>query len=75
MNQSLQERVARAEKIIRDPGSYKICHGCESILTADVSACPNCHAYRFEEDWSLIVAQAKRLSGRERTTTLVGDFI
>ena len=71
---SAQERLQRADKIIRDPGSYKICHGCESILTADVPTCPNCHAYRFEGEQSLVIAQAERLSGRERQKVLAADF-
>lgn len=72
--QSQQERLQRADKIIRDPGSYKICLGCESILTAEVPTCPNCHAYRFEEEHSLVIAQARRLSGKERQTVLASDF-
>ncbi len=72
--QSLQERLQRADKIIRDPGSYKICMGCESILTAEVPTCPNCHAYRFEVNKTLVIAQARRLSGRERQTVLATDF-
>ena len=71
---SVQERHQRADKIIRDPGKYKICHGCESILTAEVPTCPNCHAYRFEEEQGLIIAQAERLSGRERQSVLADDF-
>jgi uncharacterized paraquat-inducible protein A len=72
--QTLQERLQRADKIIRDPSKYKICLGCESILTAEVPTCPNCHAYRFEGDQSLVIAQARRLSGRERQTVLASDF-
>ena len=72
--QTPQERLQRADKIICDPGNYKICQGCESILTAEVPTCPNCHAYRFEGDETLVIAQARRLSGRERQTVLAGDF-
>ena len=69
-----QQRLQRADKIICNPGSYKICHGCESILTAEVPTCPNCHAYRFEEEQNLVIAQAERLSGRERQPVLAADF-
>ena len=71
---SVTERVQRADKIIRDPGNYKICHGCESILTAEVPTCPNCHAYRFEGEQNLVIAQAERLSGRIRHPVLTADF-
>ncbi len=73
-NHSLQERVKSAARIIREPGKYKICLGCESIVSADISTCPNCHAYRFEVDHDLVVAQARFLSGRERQTVLATDF-
>ncbi len=68
---SAQERRQRADKIIRDPGNYKICHGCESILTVEVPTCPNCHAYRFEGEQTLVIAQAERLSGRTRHPALL----
>ena len=71
---SAQERKQRADKIISDPGNYKICHGCESILTAEVPTCPNCHAYRFEGEQTLVIAQAERLSGRTRQPALMAEF-
>ena len=71
---SLQDRAKSAEKIIRNPRKYKICLGCESIVSAEISTCPNCHAYRFEGDKDLVVAQARFLSGRERQTILASDF-
>jgi hypothetical protein len=72
--ESLNDRAKRADQIIREPGSYKICFGCDSIVSADVAICPNCHAYRFEEDETLIVAQAKLLGSREKQTVLASDF-
>ncbi|MEM8955562.1 MAG: hypothetical protein AAGD22_15515 [Verrucomicrobiota bacterium] len=71
---SLKDRAHRADQIIREPKSYKICFGCDSIVGIDVNICPNCHAYRFESDVKQIVAQAKLLGSREKQTVLASDL-
>ena len=70
----LQERARSADKIIRNPAKYKICMGCDSIVASEVATCPNCHAYRFEEDSERVVAQARLLGSREKRTVLPSDF-
>ena len=73
-NEALNERAKRADKIIRNPRKYKICAGCESIVAQKVNLCPNCHAYRFVESETLVVAQAQELGKREAKSVLGSDF-
>lgn len=73
-NDSLNERAKRADKIIRNPRKYKICAGCESIVAQKINLCPNCHAYRFVESESMVVAQAQELGQREARSVLGSDF-
>ena len=73
-NDALNERAKRADKIIRNPKKYKICAGCESIVAQKVNLCPNCHAYRFVDSESLVVAQAQELGQREAKSVLGSDF-
>ena len=73
-NNPLNERAKRADKIIRNPRKYKICAGCESIVAQKINLCPNCHAYRFVESESLVVAQAQELGQREARSVLGSDF-
>ena len=70
----LAERAARAQKIIAAPQSYKICEGCESIVTRRVATCPNCHGYRFNLDEAEIVAQAKLLASRPQSSVTESDM-
>ena len=70
----MDDRAKRADKIIRDPGSYKICEGCDSIVAAKVVTCPNCHSYRFESSAERIVDQARELGRREQHSVLATDL-
>ncbi len=71
---SLSERAAKAAKIAEEPELYKICEGCESIVTKRVATCPSCHGYRFDENPSAVVEQAKILGAREKTSVLSEDL-
>lgn len=73
-SESLHERARRADKIVRNPGKYKICSGCDSIVAQKVSICPNCHSYRFEEDEECVVAQARALGQRHAQSVLMSDL-
>ena len=72
--ESLENRAARADKIVRDPSKYKICEGCDSIVLATAATCPSCHAYRFIEDRESVIIQARELGQRERGSLVKGDF-
>ena len=73
-NEGLIERAQKAHKIIKNPRKYKICSGCESIVAQKVTICPNCHAYRFIDDESMVVAQAQELGKREAKSVLSADL-
>ena len=73
-NHLLNERARRADKIVRNPEKYKICGGCESIIAAKVTLCPNCHAYRFITDESMVVLQAQELGTREPRSVAINDL-
>lgn len=71
---ALIERAKRARRIVRNPAQYKVCCGCDSIVATRVNFCPNCHAYRFEDNDAYVVEQAKALSKREQQTVLSDDL-
>ena len=52
---SLSERAAKAAKIAAEPQLYKVCEGCDSIVTKRVATCPSCHGYRFIEDANVVI--------------------
>lgn len=70
----LAERAARAEKIIASPENFKICEGCDSIVTARVATCPNCHGYRFDESPERVVEQARELASRPQQSVTAEDM-
>jgi len=70
----LEERAARAEKIIAAPENFKVCEGCESIVAARVVTCPNCHGYRFDEAAERVVEQARLLASRPQQSVTSADL-
>lgn len=70
----LEERAARAEKIIAAPENFKVCEGCESIVAARVVTCPNCHGYRFDEAAERVVDQARLLASRPQQSVTSADL-
>jgi uncharacterized paraquat-inducible protein A len=70
----LADRAARAEKIIAAPENFKVCEGCESIVTMRVTSCPNCHGYRFDESPERVVEQARLLASRPQQSVTAEDL-
>jgi RNA polymerase subunit RPABC4/transcription elongation factor Spt4 len=70
----LSERSEKAAKIIAQPGSFKVCESCDSIVAKRVALCPNCNGYRFDTDPARVVAQAKELATRAQTTVTHEDL-
>jgi len=70
----LEDRAARAQKIIGAPENYKVCEGCESIVTARVATCPNCHGYRFDESPERVAVQARALASRPQQSVTSADL-
>jgi RNA polymerase subunit RPABC4/transcription elongation factor Spt4 len=73
-NAHLADRAARAEKIIAAPDNFKVCEGCDSIVTARVVSCPNCHGYRFDESPERVVEQARLLATRPQQSVTAQDL-
>ena len=69
-----QDRLAKAREIANNPVAYKVCEGCDSIVTAEVVICPNCHGYRFDGDPGRVVDQAVELGTREQRSVTADDL-
>jgi hypothetical protein len=70
----LDARLKSALKIVATPERYKVCAGCESIVGAHVTGCPNCHGYRFIEGRDVVIAQAKLLASRPQQSVTASDL-
>jgi len=70
----LSDRSERAAKIISQPGDFKVCEGCDSIVAKRVALCPNCNGYRFDDHPERVVEQAKMLASRAQTTVTHEDL-
>lgn len=68
-------RIEKAKEIANNPGNYKVCEGCDSIVGSSTVICPNCHGYRFDADHSRVVDQAVWLGAREQTSVTADDLI
>lgn len=68
------DRAKQADKIVKDPGNYKICQGCDSIVLLKTHTCPNCASYRFEESTEAVIKQARLLGNRERRSVVQADL-
>jgi uncharacterized paraquat-inducible protein A len=73
-SEHLADRAARARKIVDAPENYKVCEGCESIVAARVTTCPNCHGYRFDGDPRRVVDQAMILASRAQQSVTAADL-
>jgi hypothetical protein len=70
----LSERSEKAAKIIAEPGSYKVCESCDSIVARRVALCPNCNGYRFDGQATRVIEQARLLAARAQTTVTHEDL-
>jgi hypothetical protein len=70
----LSERSEKAAKIIAEPGNFKVCESCDSIVTKRVALCPNCNGYRFDGNSDRVIEQAKLLAARAQTTVTHEDL-
>ena len=53
-----------ATTVANDPGSYKLCAVCGAIVDKNADSCPDCAAYRFDEDVERVVNAALDLGAR-----------
>lgn len=61
------DRKEMAKTISSDPGSYKICLVCGSIVDKTAETCPDCYAYRFDEDATHVANAALDLATKPQT--------
>jgi len=70
----VSERMAKALVILLQPEEFKVCEGCDSIVTRGTRICPSCHAYRFIDDVDVVVKQTKKLSISEQQSVTKNDL-
>jgi hypothetical protein len=70
----VNERLAMAVAIMLNPSKYKVCEGCGSIVSLKTTICPNCHAYRYNDDSNYVVKQAECLGNSEQTSVTKDDL-
>ncbi len=62
-----QDRKELVNTIVNDAQSYKVCTVCGNIADREASVCPDCHAYRFNDDARAVVDQALNLATEPQT--------
>lgn len=70
-----QARLDKAKEIANNPGDYKVCEGCDSIVGYGTVICSNCHGYRFDTEATRVVDQAVWLGCREQTSVTAEDML
>lgn len=55
-----------AGTVMNDPGSYKLCTVCGSIVDKTAGICPDCYAYRFDTDPGHVADAALDLATKPR---------
>ena len=67
-------RREQAQRIAAAPDQFKVCEGCESIVSRPAIFCSNCHGYRFNEDERIIVETAEMLANRPQRSVTADDL-
>jgi len=67
----------KIEQLINNAENYKICEGCDSIVTKSTNICPLCSTYRFDDNKENVVLQIKKITDKDYISTAVtpNDFI
>ncbi len=61
------DRREMANTIVNDPASYKLCCVCGAVVDRSAASCPDCYAYRFDEDPEHVANKALDLAARPQT--------
>ncbi len=61
------DRREMANTIVNDPASYKLCLVCGAIVDRAAMTCPDCSAYRFDDDAERVANKALDLAARPQT--------
>lgn len=67
-------RKEAAEYIIDHWEYYKVCEGCDSIVTLKTRICPVCATYRFDASKKTVVSMSKELSKHDQRSLLHDDL-
>ena len=70
-----ESRIDKALKIAANASDYKVCEGCDSIVSIGSVLCPNCHSFRFDESRTRVISQAMLLGSREQNSVTASDLI
>ena len=73
-NSANKSRQEKAAEIAANPNGYKVCEGCESIVGLQVVICPNCHSFRFDDQPTRVIEQAKVLGSRDQQSVTSADL-
>jgi rRNA maturation endonuclease Nob1 len=69
-----ETRKEAAEYIIDYWEHYKVCDGCDSIVTVKTHICPVCAAYRFDTNKKKVINMARELSKHDQRSLLYDDL-
>lgn len=60
-----RKKRAAAVDCLTHPETWKVCEGCERLLSVARLLCPFCHGYRFSTEETRVIATCCRDTGRE----------
>lgn len=69
------DRKEMAVTITNDPTSYKLCTVCGAIVDKSADTCPDCYAYRFDENPQAVADAALDLAIKPQTAVSHLDLI
>ncbi len=61
------DRREMANTIVNDPSSYKLCCICGAVVDRNSATCPDCYAYRFDDNPEHVANKALDLAARPQT--------
>ncbi|MBQ3525025.1 MAG: hypothetical protein IJA63_02020 [Akkermansia sp.] len=61
------DRKEMAITIANDPTAYKLCTVCGAIVDKEAHTCPDCYAYRFDDNANAVTNAAMDLAIKEPT--------
>jgi len=61
--------------VIENPDLFKVCDGCESIVSFKTNICPVCSSYRFIDESKTVKIMAKKFKNKPRQSLLDSDFL
>lgn len=67
-------RKEAAEYVAKKYKQFKVCEGCESVVSNQLPICPICYTYRFDASKEAVISTSLRIGSRERETLLDSDL-